>query len=163
MRKLGSSYLGENEDSDLGGKQDGSSVKFGLDGAEDGITPKNFPVCDNRHSELIPCPDRHLIYHTRLKLDLSLMEHYERHCPSPERRSQSNDQKVDTKFGKRTFLTLTSHMRSLTRIGWLLKEIGLTFLEEALTSIMERTSNSFNGEYQFMAIDIQEWTTRDWE
>jgi len=43
-------------------------------------------VCDDRHSELIPCLDRHLIYQMRLKLDLSLMEHYERHCPPSERR-----------------------------------------------------------------------------
>ncbi|KAJ8504907.1 hypothetical protein OPV22_005793 [Ensete ventricosum] len=50
------------------------------------LAPKSFPVCDDRHSELIPCLDRNLIYQTRLKLDLSLMEHYERHCPQPERR-----------------------------------------------------------------------------
>lgn len=43
-------------------------------------------VCDDRHSELIPCLDRHLIYQMRLKLDLSVMEHYERHCPPAERR-----------------------------------------------------------------------------
>lgn len=47
------------------------------------VLPK---VCDDRHSELIPCLDRNLIYQMRLKLDLSLMEHYERHCPQPERR-----------------------------------------------------------------------------
>ncbi|KAK6161290.1 hypothetical protein DH2020_004671 [Rehmannia glutinosa] len=70
LRKLGSSYLGGDEDSDLGHKQDESSVKFGLDDED----------------ELIPCLDRNLIYQMRLKLDLSLMEHYERHCPLPERR-----------------------------------------------------------------------------
>lgn len=43
-------------------------------------------VCDDRHSELIPCLDRHLIYQMRMKLDLSVMEHYERHCPPAERR-----------------------------------------------------------------------------
>lgn len=43
-------------------------------------------VCDDKHSELIPCLDRNLIYQMRLKLDLNLMEHYERHCPQPERR-----------------------------------------------------------------------------
>jgi hypothetical protein len=43
-------------------------------------------VCDDRHSELIPCLDRNLIYQMRMKLDLNLMEHYERHCPPPERR-----------------------------------------------------------------------------
>lgn len=43
-------------------------------------------VCDDRHSEIIPCLDRNLIYQTRLKLDLSVMEHYERHCPLPEKR-----------------------------------------------------------------------------
>ncbi|GFP83372.1 probable methyltransferase pmt8 [Phtheirospermum japonicum] len=85
LRKLGSSYLGGDEDSDIGHKQDESSIKFGLDD-EDGIIPKSFPVCDDRHSELIPCLDRHLIYQMRLKLDLSLMEHYERHCPLSERK-----------------------------------------------------------------------------
>ncbi|KAJ0483329.1 putative S-adenosyl-L-methionine-dependent methyltransferase [Helianthus annuus] len=83
LRKLGSSYLGGDDESDLGSKQD--EFKFGLDD-EDGIVPKSFPVCDDRYSELIPCLDRHLIYQMRLKLDLSLMEHYERHCPLPERR-----------------------------------------------------------------------------
>ncbi|KAL0392710.1 UNVERIFIED_CONTAM: putative methyltransferase PMT3 [Sesamum radiatum] len=85
LRKLGSSYLGGDEDSDLG-KQDESSAKLSLDEGEDGIIPKSFPVCDDRHSELIPCLDRNLIYQMRLKLDLSVMEHYERHCPLPERR-----------------------------------------------------------------------------
>ncbi|PON41542.1 putative methyltransferase PMT [Parasponia andersonii] len=78
LRRLG--YLGGDEDSD--DKQESSTKIF--DG-EDGITPKSFPVCDGRHSELIPCLDRNLIYQMRLKLDLSLMEHYERHCPPPER------------------------------------------------------------------------------
>ncbi|KAJ6794935.1 putative methyltransferase PMT9 isoform X1 [Iris pallida] len=47
---------------------------------------KSIPVCDARLSELIPCLDRHLLYQRKLKLNLSLMEHYERHCPSPDRR-----------------------------------------------------------------------------
>ncbi|KAM0941881.1 putative S-adenosyl-L-methionine-dependent methyltransferase [Dioscorea sansibarensis] len=66
------------------GKSDESI--FGLEDGADSAVPKSFPVCDDRHSELIPCLDRNLIYQTRLKLDLSLMEHYERHCPHPERR-----------------------------------------------------------------------------
>lgn len=41
LRKLGSSYLGGDEESDLGIKQD--DFKFGLDD-EDGIVPKSFPV-----------------------------------------------------------------------------------------------------------------------
>ncbi|XP_058101590.1 probable methyltransferase PMT3 [Magnolia sinica] len=86
LRKLGSSYLGGDEDAELGGKQDDSSAKFGLEDGDDDLVPKSFPVCDERHSELIPCLDRNLIYQLRLKLDLSLMEHYERHCPPPERR-----------------------------------------------------------------------------
>ncbi|KAA8548822.1 hypothetical protein F0562_000506 [Nyssa sinensis] len=86
LRKLGSSYLSGDEDSDIGSKQDEFSNMFGQEDGEDGIIPKSFPVCDDRHSELIPCLDRHLIYQMRLKLDLSLMEHYERHCPLPERR-----------------------------------------------------------------------------
>ncbi|CAL1396337.1 unnamed protein product [Linum trigynum] len=81
LRKLGSSYLGGDDESD---KEDGT--RFGLEEGEDDSVPKSFPVCDDRHSELIPCLDRNLIYQMRLKLDLSVMEHYERHCPPAERR-----------------------------------------------------------------------------
>ncbi|GAB4850888.1 hypothetical protein Ancab_030189 [Ancistrocladus abbreviatus] len=77
LRKLG---LGRDEDADE------NSLKVGQEDGEDGIFPKSFPVCDARHSELIPCLDRNLIYQMRLKLDLSVMEHYERHCPPQERR-----------------------------------------------------------------------------
>ncbi|XP_068654508.1 probable methyltransferase PMT3 [Aristolochia californica] len=83
LRKLGSSYLGGDDDGELS-KQDGS--KYALDDGDNSTTPKSFPVCDDRHSELIPCLDRNLHYQLRLKLDLSLMEHYERHCPPAERR-----------------------------------------------------------------------------
>ncbi|XP_048429755.1 probable methyltransferase PMT3 [Pyrus x bretschneideri] len=79
IRKFGSTYLGVDEDVDE------SPPKLG-DDEEDGVVLKSIPVCDDRHSELIPCLDRNLIYETRLKLDLSVMEHYERHCPVPERR-----------------------------------------------------------------------------
>ncbi|PSR87543.1 Methyltransferase [Actinidia chinensis var. chinensis] len=48
--------------------------------------PKSIPICDRRYSELIPCLDRNMIYQLKLKPDLTLMEHYERHCPPPERR-----------------------------------------------------------------------------
>eukprot|EP00250_Pteridium_aquilinum_P021226 c25061_g3_i1 orf=435-2372(-) len=50
------------------------------------VTIKTFPACDMRHSELIPCLDRHLHSQFKLKLNLSLMEHYERHCPPSHRR-----------------------------------------------------------------------------
>ncbi|KAJ8765203.1 hypothetical protein K2173_011463 [Erythroxylum novogranatense] len=82
LRKLGTSYLGGDDESDA--KQDGSN--FGREDGDDVAIRKSFPVCDDRHSEIIPCLDRNLIYQLRLKLDLSLMEHYERHCPPPERR-----------------------------------------------------------------------------
>ncbi|KAG8634951.1 hypothetical protein MANES_17G110500v8 [Manihot esculenta] len=39
-----------------------------------------------KYSELIPCLDRNLIYQLKLKPNLTLMEHYERHCPPPDRR-----------------------------------------------------------------------------
>lgn len=39
-----------------------------------------------KFSELIPCLDRNLIYQLKIKVNLTLMEHYERHCPPPERR-----------------------------------------------------------------------------
>ncbi|KAL3526365.1 hypothetical protein ACH5RR_011021 [Cinchona calisaya] len=48
--------------------------------------PRSIPVCDLKYSELIPCLDRNLIYQLKLKLNLTLMEHYERHCPPPDRR-----------------------------------------------------------------------------
>uniref|UniRef100_A0A0A9HK57 Methyltransferase n=1 Tax=Arundo donax TaxID=35708 RepID=A0A0A9HK57_ARUDO len=40
------------------------------------------------HSELVPCLDRGLHYQLQLRLwlNLSLMEHYERHCPPAPRR-----------------------------------------------------------------------------
>ncbi|KAJ6773711.1 SAM-DEPENDENT METHYLTRANSFERASE [Salix purpurea] len=79
LRKLGSSYLGGDDDGDETTNKSGEEV-------QGDIILKSIPVCDDRHSELIPCLDRNLIYQTRLKLDLSLMEHYERHCPVPERR-----------------------------------------------------------------------------
>ncbi|KAL5711895.1 hypothetical protein ACHQM5_014122 [Ranunculus cassubicifolius] len=85
LRRLGSSYLGGDEDEDLGSKNE-VSFKFGQEDGEDNFVPKSFPVCDDRHSDLIPCLDRHLIYQSHLKLDLNLMEHYERHCPQAERR-----------------------------------------------------------------------------
>lgn len=72
LRKIGSSYWGGDDD----------AGEYGVDG----VVLKSIPVCDDRLSELIPCLDRNLIYRTRLKLDLALMEHYERHCPLPERR-----------------------------------------------------------------------------
>ncbi|KAE8660412.1 putative methyltransferase PMT8 [Hibiscus syriacus] len=80
LRKFGSSYWSGEDDTNAD-----SSTRIEED-ADDGFIPKSFPVCDDRHSEIIPCLDRNLIYQTRLKLDLSVMEHYERHCPLPEKR-----------------------------------------------------------------------------
>ncbi|XP_037467254.1 probable methyltransferase PMT9 [Triticum dicoccoides] len=51
-----------------------------------GLALSSLPVCDARHSELIPCLDRGLHHQLRLRLNLSLMEHYERHCPPAPRR-----------------------------------------------------------------------------
>ncbi|CAA6662489.1 unnamed protein product [Spirodela intermedia] len=76
---------GSDEDNDHLSKQEELPL-FGQDESESNFIPKSFPVCDDRHSELIPCLDRNHITQMRLKLDLSLMEHYERHCPLPERR-----------------------------------------------------------------------------
>ncbi|GAV84440.1 Methyltransf_29 domain-containing protein [Cephalotus follicularis] len=53
---------------------------------EDLEVPKAIPMCDTTYSELIPCLDRNLIYQLRLKPNLTLMEHYERHCPPSDRR-----------------------------------------------------------------------------
>lgn len=54
----------------------------------DSLTPRMglVQVCDARYSELIPCLDRGLHNQLRLRLNLSLMEHYERHCPPAHRR-----------------------------------------------------------------------------
>eukprot|EP00250_Pteridium_aquilinum_P006585 c16476_g1_i1 orf=868-1533(+) len=61
------------------------TIKTAQDSAFD-MSIKTFPVCDSRHSELIPCLDRHLNSQLKLKLNLSVMEHYERHCPPSYRR-----------------------------------------------------------------------------
>lgn len=66
-------------------KEDGSDDRFQPQDL-DSLVPKSIPICDLRYSELIPCLDRHLIYQLKLKLNLTLMEHYERHCPPHERR-----------------------------------------------------------------------------
>lgn len=42
LRKLGSSYLGRDEDNDK--KQDESSTKFGQENGKDDVTLKSFPV-----------------------------------------------------------------------------------------------------------------------
>lgn len=76
--KLGSSLNWDDQDTD--------SATTVVEDTEDDVIIKSIPICDDRHSEIIPCLDRHFIYQTRLKLDLSVMEHYERHCPPPERR-----------------------------------------------------------------------------
>lgn len=83
-RSLRSLGWGSDENSDSVGKQEVSV--FLQEEGEASIIPKSYPICDDRHSELIPCLDRNLITQMRLKLDLSLMEHYERHCPLPDRR-----------------------------------------------------------------------------
>jgi SAM-dependent methyltransferase len=48
--------------------------------------PRSMPVCDMRYSELIPCLDRSLKFQLKYKPNVTVMEHYERHCPPPERR-----------------------------------------------------------------------------
>jgi hypothetical protein len=65
---------------------DGSEESiFGTGDAND-VKLRSFPVCDDQYSELIPCLDRNMIFQSRMKLDLNLMEHYERHCLPPEKR-----------------------------------------------------------------------------
>ncbi|KAL8153871.1 hypothetical protein V2J09_011631 [Rumex salicifolius] len=66
-------------------KEDDSARKFEYLEL-DTFFPKTIPICDMRYSELIPCLDRNLTYQMKLKLNLNLMEHYERHCPHPHRR-----------------------------------------------------------------------------
>ncbi|MCO5546880.1 hypothetical protein L7F22_000317 [Adiantum nelumboides] len=50
------------------------------------VTIKTFPTCDMRLSEVIPCLDANVRHQLKLKLNQSLMEHYERHCPPAHRR-----------------------------------------------------------------------------
>lgn len=45
-----------------------------------------FQVCDSRYSELIPCLDQSLQKQLKMRLNHSLMEHFERHCPPPQQR-----------------------------------------------------------------------------
>ncbi|XP_042487444.1 probable methyltransferase PMT9 isoform X1 [Macadamia integrifolia] len=85
---------------DQGGGEDGTDPLFGrpLQRDDDDFdnlfedqdhnleVPKSIPVCDMKLSDLIPCLDRNLIYQLKMKLNLTFMEHYERHCPPPERR-----------------------------------------------------------------------------
>ncbi|BBN13222.1 protein MpPMT.5 [Marchantia polymorpha subsp. ruderalis] len=52
----------------------------------DEVTLKTFPVCDSRYSELIPCLDQSLQKQLKMRLNHSLMEHFERHCPPPQQR-----------------------------------------------------------------------------
>ncbi|KAJ4824626.1 hypothetical protein Tsubulata_051208 [Turnera subulata] len=56
------------------------------DQEHDPEVPRSIPICDAKYSELIPCLDRNLIYQLKLKPNLTLMEHYERHCPPQKRR-----------------------------------------------------------------------------
>lgn len=44
LRKLGSSYLGGDDDADASGKQDESLTKFGQEEGDDDFVPKSFPV-----------------------------------------------------------------------------------------------------------------------
>lgn len=50
------------------------------------LSLKSVPVCDSRYTELVPCLDRNLNKQMKLKLNLSVMEHYERHCPPADHR-----------------------------------------------------------------------------
>lgn len=63
-----------------------------------------------RYSELIPCLDRHLIYQLKLKLNLSLMEHYERHCPPVQRRFNCL---IPPPIGYKVSLTLSYYVQLL--------------------------------------------------
>lgn len=88
---LFSSALPRADDSFDGVADGGFDAKRDLDevlevGELNPEVPKSIPVCDLRFSELIPCLDRNMMSQMKLKLNLSLMEHYERHCPQPERR-----------------------------------------------------------------------------
>jgi hypothetical protein len=64
---------------------DDSSSSSDDEGTDD-LPLKSIPVCDSQYTDLIPCLDRRLQTQMKIKLNTSLMEHYERHCPPPERR-----------------------------------------------------------------------------
>ncbi|CAM6014068.1 unnamed protein product [Sphagnum balticum] len=72
------------DDDDAGGGPDDSSSSD--DEGTDDLPLKSIPVCDSQYTDLIPCLDRRLLTQMKIKLNTSLMEHYERHCPPPERR-----------------------------------------------------------------------------
>ncbi|CAM6128589.1 unnamed protein product [Calypogeia fissa] len=52
----------------------------------DEVTLKSFPVCSQEYSELIPCLDQPTQKKLKMKLNHSVMEHYERHCPPSHHR-----------------------------------------------------------------------------
>ncbi|KAH7442222.1 hypothetical protein KP509_03G077500 [Ceratopteris richardii] len=84
--EMASRRLGKNMAEDDDGNEAGSETDEVAGHSDSDVTVKSFPSCDLRHSEIIPCLDRHLNSQLKLKLNLSLMEHYERHCPPPHRR-----------------------------------------------------------------------------
>eukprot|EP00850_Spirogloea_muscicola_P006830 SM000033S12351 [mRNA] locus=s33:382454:387103:- [translate_table: standard] len=43
-------------------------------------------VCESQYEEITPCNDRSLQQELKLKINVRLGEHYERHCPPPDRR-----------------------------------------------------------------------------
>ncbi|KAG0590062.1 hypothetical protein M758_1G067100 [Ceratodon purpureus] len=68
-------------------KLEGNDDESGADErtSEDGA-PKSFPVCDAQYTENIPCLDLAMNKKLKLKLNHSVMEHYERHCPPSDHR-----------------------------------------------------------------------------
>ncbi|KAH7289756.1 hypothetical protein KP509_30G017700 [Ceratopteris richardii] len=61
-----------------------SKISKVIEDSDSDAFSNDIPLCDLRFSELIPCLDRNLHNELKLKLNHSLMEHYERHCPPPD-------------------------------------------------------------------------------
>lgn len=71
------------------GEKDAFSEKIETadeESSPDGDSPKTFPVCDAQYTEIIPCLDITMNKKLKLKLNHSVMEHYERHCPPADHR-----------------------------------------------------------------------------
>eukprot|EP00850_Spirogloea_muscicola_P022262 SM000285S10791 [mRNA] locus=s285:75247:79910:+ [translate_table: standard] len=74
-------------------------VVTGRNGGGMGLLTMSFPpcppslssarerkVCESQYEEITPCNDRSLQQELKLKINVRLGEHYERHCPPPDRR-----------------------------------------------------------------------------
>ncbi|KAL3690937.1 hypothetical protein R1sor_004588 [Riccia sorocarpa] len=76
----------ENEERPEMDEPDAAGDESKDDGGIEEVTTKTFPVCESKYSEIIPCLDQPTQKKLKMKLNHSVMEHFERHCPPSEHR-----------------------------------------------------------------------------